>query len=151
MMGGNQSNKPIWMTHKALKLVKHRHKIFRKYKDPHHPACMKANKQASRAVRDSRKSFEFKQATKIEEDKKSFIAYVGSKAKSRIKVGPLVDSDGKESSDTSDIAEALNEQFASVFTEEDLAKVPVAENLFQTDLGANWKLLKLQLKMYASI
>jgi len=41
--GANRGNKPVWM---LLKLVKRRHKIFRKCKDPHHPACMKANKQA---------------------------------------------------------------------------------------------------------
>jgi len=41
----------MWMSHKALKAVKHRHRKFRKYKDPGHPACKKANQQASKAIR----------------------------------------------------------------------------------------------------
>jgi len=81
--------------------------------------------------------------TKIKEDKKSFFTYVRSKAKSRIKVGPTVDSDGKESCDASDIAEALIEQFASVFTEEDLAKVPVAEDLFLDRPGSKLKTIEI--------
>ena len=40
-------SKPIWMTYRAVKAVKRRHKIFRKYKDPEHPACKKADKKAS--------------------------------------------------------------------------------------------------------
>lgn len=34
--------KPIWMSHKALKAVKRRHKVYRKYKDRDHPACKRA-------------------------------------------------------------------------------------------------------------
>ena len=34
--------KPMWMSHKALKAVKHRHKIHKKYKDNGHPACKKS-------------------------------------------------------------------------------------------------------------
>ena len=44
----------------------------------------------------------------------------------------MVYNNSKESSDTSDIAEALNEQVAFVFTEEELKKFPVAENLLQS-------------------
>ena len=33
-----KSDKPIWMTHKALKAVKHRRLIYNKYKDSSHPA-----------------------------------------------------------------------------------------------------------------
>jgi len=103
---------------------------------------MKVNKPASSAVSASRKSFEFKLATKIK-DKKSFYTYVRSKVKSRIKVGPLVDSDGKVSCDASDIAEALNEQFASVFTEQDLAQVQVAENLFLDRPGSKLETIEI--------
>jgi len=80
---------------------------------------------------------------KNKKNKKSFFIYVHSKAKSRIKVGPLVDSDAKESCDASDKAEALNEQFASVFTKEDLAKVPVAENLFLDRPGSKLETIEI--------
>ena len=41
----SSKGKPMWMTHKALKAVKFRHREFKKYQDPSHPACKKANRQ----------------------------------------------------------------------------------------------------------
>ena len=34
-----RSQKPIWMTHKALRAVDHKHKVYQKYKNSDHPAC----------------------------------------------------------------------------------------------------------------
>ena len=41
----SSNRKPIWMTYKAMKAVKRRHEISRKYKDPEHPACKKADRK----------------------------------------------------------------------------------------------------------
>jgi len=46
--------------------------LFVKYKDKDHPACVKANKLASREIRKARKDFERKLATDIKFDNKSF-------------------------------------------------------------------------------
>ena len=54
--------KLMWMSHNALKAVKHRHKIYRKYKDNRHPACKKADRLASAAVKKSRRHFEHRLA-----------------------------------------------------------------------------------------
>ena len=58
------------MSHKALKAVKHRHKVYRKYKDNTHPACKKADRLASAAVKKSRQYFECKLAQNIKDEKK---------------------------------------------------------------------------------
>jgi len=42
--------KPIWMTHKALKSLRHKYKTFDKYKRADHPACVRAAKAAKRAA-----------------------------------------------------------------------------------------------------
>ena len=55
----------------------------------------------------------------------------------------MVDNKGKESGGASDIAEALSDQFAAVFTEEDLTKVPVAGNFFQGRLGSKLKTVQI--------
>ena len=39
--------KKLWMTYKALKCVKQKHKVFQKYKDTKHPACRRAANKAS--------------------------------------------------------------------------------------------------------
>jgi len=49
MLNAN-TGKSMWFSDKAVKTVKHRHKIFRKYNNPFYPACNNANSQASRAV-----------------------------------------------------------------------------------------------------
>ena len=128
---GTGNRKPIWMTYKTLKLVKRRHKIFKKFKDPEHPACKKADRQASAATKFSRRHFESKLAQKIRSDKKSFFAYVRSKTKSKVKVGPLKDTQGHDTSENSCMTEIFNDQFSSVFTSEDLTNIPVPTTIYQ--------------------
>ena len=70
-----KNGKPMWLSHKALKAIKHRHKIFQKYKNSSHPACKNANAIATRAIHQSRRNFERRLRSKIKDDKKSFFAY----------------------------------------------------------------------------
>jgi len=122
-------SKPIWMTYRAVKAVKCHHKIFRsQYKDPEHPACKKADKKESVATK---QLFELKLAQKIKTDKKSFFAYVKSKTKTKVKVGPLTDTQGHKTGDSSRMVEIFNNQFSSIFTREDFSNFPMLTNLFQ--------------------
>ena len=50
--------KAIWMTHSAVKLVAKKRKVFSKYKDNYHPAVKRADKAATRAVKEAKKQFE---------------------------------------------------------------------------------------------
>jgi len=99
------------MSYKALKAVKRRHKVHRKYKDNGHPACKKADRLASRAVRQSRRNFEHKLALNIKDDKKSFFSYARSKTKSKVQAGPLRNANGQEISHAREMAEIFNRQF----------------------------------------
>jgi len=120
----NKRRKAIWMTHKALRLVKKKHAVYTKYKDTHHPAYRKAARAASKAVREAKKNFEFKLAANIKNDTKSFYAYVNSRCKSKVRVGPLVADNGNIVADAEDMSEQLNEYFTSVFTAENLSSIP---------------------------
>ena len=51
-----------WMTHKALQLVRRKHRIYTRYKDKQHPAVKKANKDACKELRRARQKFERKLA-----------------------------------------------------------------------------------------
>ncbi len=57
-------------------------------------------------------------ADNIKEDPKSFYAYVQSKSKARVGIGPLKDDRGKVVDDVAEMTELLNNYFASVFTVE---------------------------------
>jgi len=122
--------KPIWMTHKALKAVKHRRLIYSKYKDSRHPAYVKAAKHANHLIKQARQNFEELLAKKIKEDRKSFFAYARSKSKCNVRVGDLSNSQGQMVSAAAEKAELLNSFFSSVFTRESVESIPLPDPCF---------------------
>jgi len=56
--GGCQSRnrKPVWMSHKALRSVRRKRKVFRNYKDINHPAVKSACRVARVELRKSRRN-----------------------------------------------------------------------------------------------
>ena len=64
----NSKGKEMWLTYKAIKYVECKHRVFKKYKDKNHPACMRACRNASREVKKAKFSFEKKLAENIKKD-----------------------------------------------------------------------------------
>ena len=126
----NKRKKPIWMTNKALRAVRHRRRVYRKYKDASHPAYIKAAKSAHQLVDQAKRKFEEQLARKIKDDRKSFFAYARSKSKSSIRIGSLVKDQGQVVTDAVEKADALNDFFASVFTREDESDIPTPVSYF---------------------
>jgi len=56
--------KPIWTTHRALKLIRKKRKTFTEFKDANHPAVKSACKAAKSEIRNARKKFERKACSK---------------------------------------------------------------------------------------
>jgi len=129
------ANKPMWISHKALKCVRKKNKVFSKYKDRNHPAVRKANSKAKAALKKARHLFEKKLASSIKCDKKSFYAYARSKAKSKIQISSVFDDKGRQIHDDSQMAEAFNAYFTSVFTREDVSSLPDPVNIFKGSDG----------------
>ena len=102
---GEKWRKEIWLTHKAVKTIKRKYKVYRKYRDSKHQACIRADKKAHREITRAKYKFERKLADNIKKDTKSFYAYVRSKAKAKINVGPLVNEDGEVISLAKDMSE----------------------------------------------
>jgi len=48
-----RDKKAAWMTHEALRYVRHKRKVFRKYKDSEHPAVKRANITAKKQLKKS--------------------------------------------------------------------------------------------------
>ena len=53
------------MSHKALKAVKRKNKLFKKYKDKAHTAIVRANKTATNELKNAKHNFERKLAENI--------------------------------------------------------------------------------------
>jgi len=121
---GPVDKKPIWMTHKALKLVRRKRKAFSKYKSAHHPAVKAACKATKSELRSARRNFECKLAQNIKKDSKSFYAYARSKMKCKVQTSPLITDNGSRTSSPEDMVGLFNNYFTSVFTAEDLTNIP---------------------------
>ena len=124
--------KPIWMTYKAMRLVKRKQNVYKRYKNVHRPAYVKATKEVKKEIKKAKKKFEYKLAQNIKEDKKSFYAYVRSKNKSKPKIEPLAGDNGDVIEDITSMAKNFNKFFSSVFTVEDTENMPAAENVFSS-------------------
>ena len=66
----------------------------------------------------------------MKNDNKSFFAYVSSKERNKVKVGPLKDSTGNIITDNKITADIFNDYFASVFTTEDTNNIPIPDQIF---------------------
>ena len=65
--------KPIWMTNKALKYVRRKGKVYKKYKNNDHPAVKAANRSVTKYIKKAKRNFEKKLAQHIKWDSKSFL------------------------------------------------------------------------------
>jgi len=126
----SRKSKKLWLTYKALKYVKCKHRVFRKYKDSHHSACVRASRLVSREVKKAKLNFEKKLAENIKKDSKSFFAYVRGRSQATRKLGPLCDSGGNLVESSDGMSELFNEAFGKVFTKENLSDIPEAKWVF---------------------
>jgi len=121
-------NKPVWMTRKALKYVRKKHRVFMKYKNKDHPAVKAANAKADKEIKRAKLKFEHKLASNIKQDRKSFFAYARSKSRCKKQAGSLTNDNNTTADTDTDIANCFNQYFASVFTAEDLSNLPASSD-----------------------
>ena len=128
---------PLWMTRHIVRLIKAKGKLWKRYKDrPSYENKRSYNEvrnKVSSEIRRAKRNFEVKLARNIKEDPKTFYAYARSKSKAKVGIGPLK-SKGKMFEGDMDMAEILNDYFATVFTREDINNVPLANVGSQTEI-----------------
>ena len=61
------------MTNKALKCVRRKNRVYRKYKNCDHPAVKAAHRQVTKEIKKAKRNFEKKLADNIKQDSKSFL------------------------------------------------------------------------------
>ena len=141
------------MTRKVLKLVRKKRRLWRFYSsDPRakedfgqFQAYKAVQKEVQKAVKNAKRNYERKLAKNRKKNSKPFYSYLKKKTSNRVSVGPLVDdSDGnKLITDDSKMAEMLNAFFCSVFTREDLSRMPEAEHYFQGEESERLKTVQI--------
>ena len=153
----NKYVKPIWMKSDTLKLIKKKHNSHTRYLNTKQPTDYDNYKvirnKVTHQVKEDRKNFEERLAREVKENARVFWKYVNSAKKTRSSIPNLRRMDGTFSSSDQQKADALNQQFASVFTLEDIDTIPqsndmdldhLLENLTVTEEEVKTKLLKLR-------
>ena len=133
-----KKNKPPWMTKTVVRMHRKKQRLWRTYNTTRSEESFTAykdhEKKTKKAIRSAKRSYEKRIAKSG--DKKPFHAYINSKTKSRIPVGPLK-VDERTIIDNTEMAETLNTYFCSVFTKEDGGSLPRLRDMpFQYIIGS---------------
>ena len=111
------NTRPVWVNKRVIQLSRQKRRRFAIYckdrTDANLNIYKKVEKACKRAVRNSKRKFEQKLAK--DTNKKPFNAYMRTKTKNRVSVGPLKEGN-QIIKDNGEIAKILNKYFASVFT-----------------------------------
>src|SRR6267154_4764765 len=91
--------------------------------------------RATSTYKTAKADFESKLAKNIKTDPKAFYNYIRSKSKTKEKVGSLKDENGSVISDSNGICKVFNNYFSSIFTCENVKRIPEAKSAFQEDQG----------------
>lgn len=132
-MGSGNYKKAIWMTHRAVKSVRKKHNLFRKYRDINNPKYIEAVRQARAEIKRAKRNFEKKLAENIKKDNKSFYAYARSRSCVAASIGPIKTASGDLKANPDEMAEELNHYFSSVFTAENMQDMPTDSCPTETD------------------
>ena len=119
---------PLWTNEAALLKVKKKHQAFRRYMETRdgqdYLLYARARNQAKQACRIAVKEHEKNIARNAKTNPKAFYAYARSKLKTREGIADLKDARGNTAKTEQAKAHMLNEFFCSVFTREDVSKLP---------------------------
>ncbi len=130
---------PKWIKGSVIRNIRKRNKAWERFVLA--PSYDKKSKykqlrnDTNKMIKKAKREFEALLADKIKYDPKSFYAYIKSKYRTKVQIGPLIDKSGKLMDKSEDMSLILNEYFSSVFTIEDLSNIPEAKLEFSNDLG----------------
>ena len=137
---GRKKKKPMWMDNAAHKAQKRKHTKYDIYKKVKTESSRNDYKEAlnyyTKEARRSKEKFERKLSENINNDSKSFFAYIRTKSRTKAKLAPLVNKLGELSLDDRSNANILNNSFSSVFTKENIESMSKPRKQFDERKGS---------------
>jgi Reverse transcriptase (RNA-dependent DNA polymerase)/Endonuclease-reverse transcriptase len=148
----NTGSRPIWMSQHLLREIRRKRRLWKVQDSQPTREYKEAQKRVKKLIRNAKRKMENKLAFENNGNSKPFFAYLKSKLKSRVPVGPLKDSNGRPVTDKEDMAKLLNGYFSTVFTDEDVNDIPdtaartdsVLENVEITEEKVKTKIMKIK-------
>ena len=140
--------KPKWWNFDIRNILLAKKRAYRQYKSTQSESdkseYKRIRREAKRLIKISKKLHELYIASNCRENPKEFYCYIREKKVLNSTIGPLVSSEGETTTDEREMADILNNYFASVFTVEDNAseqpatpQQTVAAHLFSIDISEN--------------
>ena len=134
-----KNTKPKWWNNEIKTGLSNKNRAYRKYQltrdDNDKTEYERLRRTTKKFIKQSKKNLEMHIASKIKSNPKEFYSYVRQKKVITSNIGPLRLDNGEHVSNEKDVAEILNEYFASVFTVEDTNGIveasPAAANTTQ--------------------
>ena len=125
---GKRKRKNIYLDNNALRPRNRKQRLWKKYKNTKssfdHNKYVQCKNELRSLTRYLRTKHETLIASNCKKHPKKFWSYVHSKLKSRVRIPALIKTDGTSVSGEKEKANALNDYFCSVFTDEDLSNIP---------------------------
>ena len=135
------SLRPIWLTPNVMRAVRKKRRLWKTYTLSNdyaeYMAYKRVEKEVKKAVRHAKYKYERELSKKAKKDPKAFYSYMKKKTSNKVTVGPLKDEEGATVTDDQCMAELLNTFFSSVFTQEDLSKLPSIDKIYRGDQQLN--------------
>ena len=136
----NQSDKfikPVWMRPATLRLIKKKQNAHIKFLNTKKEIDRQRYKQCRNVVthniRNDRICFERNISKEIKNNNKAFWRYVNATRKTKANIPDLERKDGTMATTDLDKAQTLNQQFSSVFTDENIDNMPQMEEIHITN------------------
>ena len=127
-------NRPGWLNQEILRAIRRKSRMWQKAKrGVDVDQYREEERRVRNMIRKAKRKFEKKIADGSCKDsvaKRKFYAYVKQKTKSRPSIGPLKAEDGRLVAEDEGMAEEFNTFFSTVFTREDMGKIPEPANQF---------------------
>ena len=120
--------KPIWMKQATMNLIKRKRRLHIKFLNTRNQndkdRYNQTRNQVTASLRNDRLCFERGISKEVKNNNKVFWRYVNSQRTARSQIPDLQRKDGSKATTDEEKAELLNQQFTSVFTNEDMTNVP---------------------------
>jgi hypothetical protein len=140
--------KQKWVTREIIKLIRMKKRRWREYKlyrnNEAKVAYEEVEKELNKKIKKAKRKRERELVNGRARNGRKFTDYIKSKTKVKSGIGPLKKPDGKMTADGREMADILNDFFASVFTKEDVTNMPTKDretNKLLTNIEINERLV----------
>ena len=131
---------PLWMNRNIMRMIRKKRRMWKWYKTTKeysdYQAYLTVQKSVTKVIRSARRTLERKLAKNVKKNPRQFYSHLNKHTKSRVQVGPLLNTAGEQVADSQGMCNILNGFFTSVFTTEDLDNLPSPTPLCYSKIGS---------------